>query len=46
MSTKEKLLLLWVFVVIVAGLAMTQFATYLGFVIQNCFASILVIARL
>ena len=46
MSTKEKLLLILVLVVIVAGFAMTQFASYLAFVIQNCFAAILAIPRL
>ena len=41
MSAKEKLLLLWVFVVVVAGFAMTHFGSYLAFFIEHCFALIL-----
>ena len=45
MKTKEKLLLLLIFVVVIAGFAMTQFAGYLAFFIEHCFALILPIPR-
>jgi len=46
MSTKEKLLIILVFVVVIVGLAMTHFGTCLARFIENCFAMILVTIRL
>ena len=46
MSTKEKLLLILVFVVVIAGFAMTHFGGCFARFIENFFAVVLPAARL
>ena len=38
MTMKEKLLLLWVFVIVIVAFVLTHFAGHLAFVLENCFA--------
>jgi hypothetical protein len=46
MSAKEKLLLILVFVVVIAGLAMTHFGNCFARFIETCFAVVFPPARL
>jgi hypothetical protein len=41
MSTKDRLLLLWMFLLVMAAFTMTHFARYVVLFIENCFALIL-----
>jgi hypothetical protein len=38
MTMKEKLLVLWIFVMVIVALVVTHTASYLAFVWENCFA--------
>ena len=46
MNTREKLLLVLVFIVVVVGFAMTHFGRCLARFIENCFAVVLLTIRL
>ena len=45
MTMKEKLLVLWVFVMVIVVFVLTHVAGHLAFVLQNCFALILPVLR-
>ena len=45
MSAREKLLMLWLFVVVIVALAMTHFGGWLVFVMEHCFAAIFPVLR-
>jgi len=38
MTMKEKLLVLWVFVMVIVAFMVTRIAGHLAFVLENCFA--------
>jgi hypothetical protein len=38
MTMKEKLLVLWVFVMVIVAFMVTHIAGHLAFVLENCFA--------
>jgi hypothetical protein len=41
MTMKEKLLVLWVFVMVIVAFVVTHIASHLAFVLESCFALIL-----
>jgi len=41
MTMKEKLLVLWIFVMVIVAFVITHFAGHLAFVLENCFALVL-----
>jgi hypothetical protein len=45
MTMKEKLLVLWLFVMVVVAFVVTHVAGHLVFVIENCFAIVLPMLR-
>ena len=45
MTRKEKLLVLWVFVMVIVAFMATHIAGHLAFVLENCLASILPVLR-
>jgi hypothetical protein len=45
MTMKEKLLVLWLFVMVVVAFVVTHVAGHLAFVIENCFAIVLPMLR-
>jgi len=45
MTMKEKLLVLWVFVVVIVVFVLTHVAGHLAFVLEDCFALILPVLR-
>jgi hypothetical protein len=45
MTMKEKLLVLWVLVVVIVAFVLTHVAGHLAFVLENCFALILPVLR-
>ncbi len=45
MTMKEKLLVLWVFVMVIGGFVITHVAGHLAFVLENCFALLLPVLR-
>ena len=45
MTIKEKLLFLWVFVVVIVAFVLTHVAGHLAFVLENCLALILPVLR-
>jgi len=45
MTMKEKLLLLWAFVMVIVAFMVTHIAGHLAFVLENCFALILPVLR-
>lgn len=45
MTMKEKLLVLWVFVMVIVGFVLSHVAGHLMFVLQNCFALLLPVLR-
>jgi hypothetical protein len=45
MTMKEKLLVLWLFVMVVVAFVVTHVAGHLAFVIENCFAIVLPLLR-
>jgi hypothetical protein len=46
MTMKEKLLVLWVFVMVIVVFVLTHVAGHLTFVLQNCFALLLSMLKL
>ena len=45
MTMKEKLLMLWVLVMVIIALVITHVADHLVFVLENCFALVLSVLR-
>jgi len=45
MTMKEKLIVLWVFVVVIVAFVLTHVAGHVAFVLENCFALILPVLR-
>ncbi len=45
MTMKEKLLVLWVFLMVIFAFVLTHVAGHLAFVLENCFALVLPILR-
>jgi hypothetical protein len=45
MTMKEKLLVLWVFVMVIVAFVITHVAGHLAFVLENCLALVLPILR-
>jgi len=45
MTMKEKLLVLWVFLMVIVAFVITHLAGHLAFVLENCFALILPVLR-
>jgi hypothetical protein len=45
MTMKEKLLVLWVFLMVIAAFVITHVAGHLAFVLENCFALVLPVLR-
>jgi hypothetical protein len=45
MTMKEKLLVLWVFMMVIVAFVLTHVAGHLAFVLENCFALILPVLR-
>jgi hypothetical protein len=45
MTMKEKLLVLWVFLMVIVAFVITHVAGHLAFVLENCFALILPVLR-
>jgi hypothetical protein len=45
MTIKQKLLLLWVFVMVIVVFVVTHVAGHLAFVLENCFALLLPVLR-
>ena len=45
MTMKEKLLVLWVFVMVIVVFVLTHVAGHLAFVLQNCFVLTLPVLR-
>jgi hypothetical protein len=45
MTMKEKLLVLWVFVMVIVAFVVTHIASHLAFVLESCFALILPVLR-
>jgi hypothetical protein len=45
MTMKEKLLVLWVFLMVIVALVITHVAGHLAFVLENCFALLLAVLR-
>lgn len=45
MTMKEKLLVLWVFVMVIVAVVVRQVAGHLAFVLESCFALILPVLR-
>jgi len=41
MTMEEKLLVLWIFVMVIVAFVITHFAGHLAFVLENCFALVL-----
>jgi hypothetical protein len=45
MTMKEKLLVLWVFLMVIVAYVITHVAGHLAFVLENCFALVLPVLR-
>ncbi|HXN51183.1 MAG TPA: hypothetical protein VN943_04540 [Candidatus Acidoferrum sp.] len=45
MTMKEKLLILWVFLMVIVAFVVTHVAGHLAFVLENCFALVLPVLR-
>jgi hypothetical protein len=45
MTMKEKLLVLWVFLMVIVAFVITHVARHLAFVLENCFALVLPVLR-
>ena len=45
MTMKEKLLMLWLFVVVIVAFVVTHTASHLVWVVQNCFALLFTMLR-
>jgi hypothetical protein len=45
MTMKEKLLVLWVFLMVIVAFVITHVAGHLAFVLENCFALVLPVLR-
>ena len=45
MTMKEKLLVLWVFLMVIVAFVITHIAGHLAFVLENCFALVLPVLR-
>jgi putative flippase GtrA len=45
MTIKEKLLVLWLFVMVIVAFVVTHIAGHLAFVIENCLAIVLAVLR-
>jgi hypothetical protein len=46
MTMKEKLLVLWVFLMVIVAFVITHVAGHVAFVLENCFALVLSVLRL
>jgi hypothetical protein len=45
MKTKGKFLVLWLLIIVIAGIVVTQIGGHLRFVLEHCLASVLPIPR-
>jgi hypothetical protein len=45
MTMKEKMLVLWVFLMVIVAFVITHVAGHLAFVLENCFALVLPVLR-
>ena len=45
MTMKEKLLILWVFLMVIVAFVVTHVAGHLAFVLENCFALVVPVLR-